>query len=92
MLNFLIEHESKGTLGIVCLLGSLVLADSSSYGELEYFNSEFDCETSRSFLTEEYKAELTYCISANNETVNIAGNEMIHFDWDKFVFRKSAKK
>ena len=77
------QKGRKGTVGIICLLVTctLVLADSSTDEiELEYFKTETECEPSQNYLTEEYKAELKYCIRANNETVYIAGNQMIYFD------------
>ena len=55
------------------MTASLVLADTSNDGdgELEFFRNETDCEASQSFLTEEYKTELDYCVSAKIETVFI---------------------
>ena len=75
---FTFSIKLKGTLGIVWLIVtvSLALADSTNDGdgELEYFMSDFspypNCEAVESLLTEENEAELTYCITTNNETVN----------------------
>ena len=58
--------------------GSVVLADSTNDGELEYFVSETACKSAESVLTEEYEAELAYCVS-NHETVFIVGNQIIDF-------------
>ena len=77
------QKGRKGTVGIIFLLVTctLVLADSSTDEiELEYFKTVTGCEPAQSYLTEEYKAELAYCISANNETVYVVGNQMIYLD------------
>ena len=75
-----LSTKLKGTLGVVWLIitGSLVLADSTNDGdgELEYFNSESDCEASKSLLnaSTEWTAELTYCSREKNETVFLVVN------------------